>query len=242
MMMALKWIRLCAAAAIAVVSFSAFQAAEAGTILKLSLGNDVQPDLEYVASVLSTVDDGDGTTPGDQNTAVEFLDFLTGVHPNIPAADGSYSMNGLTANGAPLVLFGAIVIQQLQGGNFQLWDENNVLLLDATLGDSVLNGTTGPAGPSQTGGVITTTFGNILGGTLAPYIAPNTVSVSIAMTNVISGATPGMVVTPTPGGPVLANFVADATETIAAEPIPEPATVALILLGAIAPLANTRRR
>jgi hypothetical protein len=242
MMKALKLIRVCAAVAIAVVSLGAFQAAQAGTILKLSLGNDVQPDLEYISSTLSTVDDLDGTSPGDQNTAVEFLDFLTGVHTNIAAADGSYSLNGVTASGPPTVLFGAIVVQQLTGGNFQLWDENDILLLDATLGDSVLNGTTGFAGPSQTGGVFTTTFGTILGGTLAQYIAPNTISVSIAMTGVASGATAGMIVNAGPQGDVLADFTADATETIAAEPVPEPATVALILLGTIAPLTIARRR
>ena len=52
--------------------------ADAGTIIKLSLGN-TGPDIEYSGGVLSTVDDGIVGTPGDQNTSIDFLDFLSGM-------------------------------------------------------------------------------------------------------------------------------------------------------------------
>lgn len=240
-MMKAQWMA-CAAVIAAASCFSNFQTAQAGTIIKLSLGNDVAPDLEYSAGVLSTVDDTIPGTSGDQNTAVEFLDFLSFI-PNIPAAAASYSLNGVTQSALPQVLFGTVVVQEMSGGNFQLWDDNNALLLSATLGDSILQGTTGAAGPAASGAVFSTTLGDILGGTLQQYIAPNTISISIAMTSVASGATAGMIVNQTPGGPELANFTADASKTIAAEQVPEPATAALFVLSLlVAPLASRRRR
>ncbi|MEX2310255.1 MAG: hypothetical protein WD738_21990 [Pirellulales bacterium] len=220
------------------------QVAQAGTILKLNLGGDPAPDVEYtggVAGVLSTVDDGDGSagSPGDQNTAVEFLDFLSLIS-DISSADASYSLNGVTAVGPASVLFGTVVAQDFAGGTFQLWDDSPVpvLLLDVALTTSAL---VGPIGPPATGAVFSTTFGTPLGGTLAPLIVPGTVSVSIAMTDVNGGA--GLSVTPIgPGVGTLNEFVADVTKTIAAERIPEPTAGVLLLVGGLMAAPRMRRR
>src|SRR5690348_3953154 len=53
-------------------------ALRAGTILKLSLG-EVGPDIGMNGGVLSTVNDGNAATTGDQNTAVDFTDGLNFV-------------------------------------------------------------------------------------------------------------------------------------------------------------------
>ena len=92
---------VCAALAAALV-LSSFQMAGAGTILKLSLGDDPPNDIEYsggAVGVLSTVDDLDGTSPGEQNTAVEFLGFLSSM-TNIPTADASYTITGVDGSRA----------------------------------------------------------------------------------------------------------------------------------------------
>jgi hypothetical protein len=168
------------------------QVATAGTILKLSLGNDPTADLAYsggFGGVLSTIDDGDGASPGDQNTAVEFLDFLSSM-TNIPAADASYSLSGATAAG-PASVVGTVVLQSLTGGTFQLWDDDDVtLLLDVALGDSTIVGQVG----NPAGAVFSATFGTPLAGTLASQIAPGTISMSISMTDINGGG--GMSVTP----------------------------------------------
>src|SRR5262245_27169360 len=94
-------IRMFACAAIAaVLLFFSSEAAQAGTIIKLSLGG-TGPDLTYTGGaggVLSTVNDGNGGTTGDQNTAIDFLDFLSAI-PDIPTSIASYSLSGVTAAG-----------------------------------------------------------------------------------------------------------------------------------------------
>jgi hypothetical protein len=221
-----------------------FHTAHAGTILKLSLGDDPAPDLEYTGGpggVLSTVDDGDGSvgSPGDQNTAVEFLDFLSFM-TNIPSADASYSLNGITAAGPASVVFGTMVAQPFAGGSFQLWDDSAapVLLLDVALLGSAL---TGPLGAPATGAVFSTTFGTPTGGSLAPLITPGTISMSISMTEINGGG--GLSITPVgPGVGILDPFIADATKLIAAEQIPEPTTAGLLLIGLFGAFAAQRRR
>ena len=223
-----------------VASFGSFQAAQAGTIIKLSLG-DTGPDLAYAGGVLSTVDDGIAGTPGDQNTAIDFLDFLSG-ETDIPLADASYSLSGVTAAGPASVLFGVVVVQPFTSGNFKLWDDSNALLLDVDLDDSAL---TGPLGPAATGSVFSITNGTVVGGSLASQIISNSISMSIAMTSINGGA--GLAVAPLappiPGMGTLLPFVADASKVIAAEPVPEPTSALLILMGLLAaPLAAKRRR
>ena len=217
------------------------QAASAGTILKLSLGA-VGPDLEFSGGVLSTSDDGDAGTTGEQNTAVDFSDFLSGM-TDIVLPDASYTLNGVTASGPASVLFGVVVIQPLSGGDFQLWDDTNALLLDVDLGDTALSG---PLGPSATGAVFSITNGSVVGGSLAPLIIGNSVSVSISMTNISSGGIDGLSVSPlappVAGLGTLNDFTADATKAIAGERVPEPASAMLVILGSLLAPAMMRRR
>jgi hypothetical protein len=72
--------------------------AYAGTIIKLSLGDDTPADIEFDGTTLSTIPDGDLGTTGDQNTSADFLDFLS-FYPDILPPIGSFSLNGLTASG-----------------------------------------------------------------------------------------------------------------------------------------------
>jgi hypothetical protein len=232
--------QLCAELAAIAILMSAAGVAEAGTIIKLSLGDDPTPDVQFNGVMYSTIDDLVAGTPGDQNTAVEFLDFLAFLPP-IPTADASYTLNGVGVSGAPTTVVAGpstVVVQPLAGGSFSLWDASNVLLLSADLGSSTL---TGPLGPPATGAVFSTTLGSVTGGTLASLIAAHSISVSISMSDINGGS--GLSVTSTPGGDELDPFTADVTEGIAAEQlrIPEPASATLLALGGLLMLARRRR-
>ena len=67
--------------------------AQAGTIIKLNLGGDNSTDISYDGNNLSTLNDG-GLNPGDQDTAVDFLDILSPI-ADIPSPNASFSLNGL---------------------------------------------------------------------------------------------------------------------------------------------------
>ncbi len=212
------------------------QVSQAGTIIKLSLGN-TGPDVEYVGGVFSTVDDGIVGTPGDQNTSVDFLDFLSWI-PDITLPTASYTLDGVTAVGPASILFGVVVVQGFTGGDFQLYDDTNALLLDVNLTSSAL---TGPLGVSATGSVFSVTNGTVVGGSLAPYVLATTISMSIAMTGISGG---GLSVTPLgPDTGTLNPFVADASKVIAAD-APEPTSFMLFALGTVGMiwLAIRRRR
>lgn len=213
----------------------AVQSAQAGTIIKLSLGSDADPDVEFDGTSFFTIDDGDAATTGDQNTAVEYLDFLS----FLPASGGSYSVSGVAALAPATVLFSSIVIQDFTGGSFELFDAANTLLLSADLADSVLSG---PLGPPATGALFTTTFASVTGGSLASLIDPGSISVSISMTNVNGGE--GFSTTPDPndGDELLDPFSADITENIAAESVPEPTTAMLAMLAVFGCGFASRRR
>ncbi len=200
--------------------FGTYQVANAGTIMKLDLGSDASFDVEFDGTTFSTVNDGNALTTGDQNTDVDFGDFLSAT-PDILSSSASLSFNGLTRSGPPTVI-GSLVVQPFSGGTISVFDPANLLLLSGTLANSVL---TGPIGPPATGALFTTTFATVTGGSLAPLLAPGSLSLSMSLTDVNGGA--GLSVT---GGAqsVLSPFNGDATLNVAAERvIPEPAGLLL---------------
>jgi hypothetical protein len=208
----------------ALVGMAAVEA-HAGTIIKLSLGDDsADPDIEFDGTTLSTALDSDGGTLGDQNTNAEFLDFLSG-EPDITNGLGSFTLDDLDVDGPATTFGGFLVIQEFLGGTLSLYDTSNNLLLSGTLDASTL---TGPLGPPATGALFTTSFGMVTGGSLEPLIDPDTLTLSITFTDINDGV--GF--TTSGGGTVLNAFEADASVIIAAEPIPEPVTALLALLAA----------
>jgi hypothetical protein len=211
--------------------------ANAGTIIKLNLGGDSAADIVFDGTQLSIVDDGNGATTGNQDTNVEFLDFLSGETDIVGAPPASFSMSGLATDGAANVFNNVLVIQNFTGGTFNLYDDANALLLSGMLDDSTL---TGPIGPPATGALFTTTFASVTGGSLASQIDSDTITLSMSL-SAISGGT-GFGVTMGAGPPVLNSFTADATLSMAAEQIPEPVAATLMIVGALWLAGQTHRR
>jgi hypothetical protein len=207
--------------------------AEAGTIIKLDLGSDAAPDIVYsggAAGILSTFDENNPNLAGDQATEIDFLDFL-----DQPSIQGSFSMENLTAMGAAST-FGPLVIQNFTGGTLSLYDAGNALLLSGTLDNSAL---TGPIGAPATGALFTTSFATITGGSLQPLILQDTLTLSMSLTDINGGA--GFSVGGAPSL-VLDEFNAGATLNIAADPIPEPLSSALLAVGSVLAAWACRRR
>jgi hypothetical protein len=205
------------------------------TVLKLSLGN-TGPDLAMNGSgVLGTTSDGDAGTTGDQNTAIEYTGILDSLFTD---TTGSFSVAGLQTSGPPNIIAGTVIVQDFVNGAFDLYDSANSLLLHGDLTESTLTGVIGSTG---TGSIFTTKVGNFTGGSLLPAFVPNSLGLSMALTNVNGGN--GFLVSGSPF--TLQSFATDASVNISAEGgvgIPEPASIAIALLGAVGFSLVGRRR
>jgi hypothetical protein len=224
------------AAAVCALIFANSSSLHATTIIKLNLGNS-GPDLSMSGvGVLGTANDGNATTFGDQNTAIEYTAFLDPIS-DVPTPVASLTLSNLLASG-PAILSGPLVIQNYAGGTLSLFDSSNSLLLSGLLTSSSLQGTIGPPG---TGAVFTTNLATVTGGSLLPFIVPNTLGLSMTLTNVNGGA--GFAVT----NGLLNPFVADSSVSISGDPtdlgghIPEPATLLLVTTALFAGSAVRRR-
>ncbi len=200
----------------------------ASIVLKLNLGG-VGPDVGMgppagqPVGTLSTVDQTGGPSPaGDQLTDIEYTSFLNYI-PDVNSNTASFSLNGLNAVGAANV-FGSLVIQNFTGGTFSLFDPADNLLLQGPVGNSALTGVMGPPG---TGALFTTSLTTVTGGSLASQLLPGSVSLSMNLAGVNGGNGFGVA----GGGPQLNSFLADASLSISADAVPEPATIALVGLG-----------
>jgi hypothetical protein len=217
-------------------------ASQAGTIIRLGLGSDASPDIEFDGTTLSTFDDGVAGTTEDQNTNVDFQGLLESFATDIPTSVASVSLNGLVAAPPATVVAGTLVIQNFTGGSFILRNAANVELLSGTLGGSSIAGTLGGTG---TGALFTTSFSSVNPtGTLAQYIKPNTLTLSMSFTNVLSGGASGFALAPFGiDTSKLSAFTGDVTINISAEAIPEPMSATLLFVAvSLTGLAYRTRR
>lgn len=215
-------------------------AAKGETVIKLSLAGTT-PDLAMDGGgVLGTTSDGDAATTGDQNTAIDYTGFLDPELADVITSTASFTVAGLQRTGNPSVIGGAVVVQDFFGGTFNLYSPTNSLLLSGNLQDSTLTGVIGGTG---TGSIFTTKVGTFTSGSLLPYVLPNSLNVSMALTNVNNGF--GFVVSGSPFA--LQPFTTDASVNITADQglgpgIPEPTSIAAALLGAVGFSFIGRRR
>lgn len=202
----------------------------AETILKFDLGSAGQ-DFQLVGDTLSTLSDGDLITLGDQDTNVNFTGFLGGM-TDIATDTASFSLTEVKLDGSAL-LAGGLVVQPTTGGEFQLHDDTNTLLLSGSLQDGSISGA---LGPSATGSFINIDLASVTGGSLAPLLDPNSLSLAISFTGVNDGS--GFAVVDS----TLQPFQAAGTANVAAS-VPEPGSLSLgmLSLGGLF-IARRRRR
>lgn len=237
--------------------FSAAAPLSAETIVKLDLGTS-SPDVVYAFDeaadtyVLSTQSDGLVSSLGDTQTNATFQSFVsTAGVANIPA-DASLSISGIQSVGNAVVFGGSLVNQETEGGSFQLYDDNNILILAGELEDGVLTGPLGVSdapGPS-TGSLFTVNLGTFVlpdgaDDTIFNLLDPESAQLSMSFTNVTSGD--GSAVGLSVIDDKLQSFTADVTaqvEAAARDPnlLPEPASFGMAMLGLLAMLAGRSRR
>jgi len=182
-------------------------------VIRLSVGSMVGTSpiaVQYDGSQLST--------SGPQPTPVEFLNFLDAI-PDISTPTATFTLNGLVPAGPPLVIAGSIT-QVFSGGSFSLHHPDTTLLLSGDLTFPALAGTAGLGG----GGLFTTSLSTITGGTLQHLLVPGSLVLQMHLSNINGGA--GL----SASSGILQPFTANVTVDIEADPIPEPATVVLIMM------------
>ncbi len=218
------------------LTFITASSAQALTIIQVSLGgtgNGFQ-EIEYVGSSLSTINDGNGATFGEQDTNVVFDNYLSGVADITSGA--SFTLSGISASGAPSVA-GPIISQNTVGGTFSLYNSSNTLLLSGSLGNGFLAGSdTGPVGS-----MFTTTVGSFTAGSLLPLIpALNSFYLSLALSNMQTAGAPGLDV----AFGIIQNFSGNGQISIDAElaATPEPFTLGLLFTGTLAGALVSRRK
>jgi hypothetical protein len=215
-------------------------AANGATVIKLNLAG-TGPDLAMNASgVLGTTSDADPTTTGDQNTEIDYTGFLDPLFTDVTTNTASFSIAGLQRTGNPSIIGGTLIVQDFFGGTFNLYSPTNALLLSGNLQDSTLTGVIGGTG---TGSIFTTKVGTFTSGSLLPNLLPNSLNVSMALTNVNNGL--GFVLSGAPFA--LQPFTTDASVNISGEAglgpgLPEPTSIAIALLGAVGFSFIGRRR
>lgn len=210
--------------------------APAATIVKLDLGDDNSQDIFFDGTFLQTIDDGFGPTTGEQRTGIEFLSLLSS-EADVDLPPGSFTLAGMVPSGPPLVI-GGLVIQEFTGGTFDLYGQipdGGTPILSGTLDKSTLSG---PLGPPAAGGLFTTTFGSFTGGPLAAGLDPNSLALSMSLTDINGGA--GLAVGDGGMDVMLYPFNADVTLNISATPEPSSILLALLASGILV-VARARR-
>lgn len=202
----------------------------ADTILKFNLGTAGE-DFRLADGLLTTINDGNVLSIGEQDTNVNFTGILSGM-TDIPTEAASFTLSGVQIVDDATVIGGAVVVQSTTGGTLDLWDDSNNLLLSGSLNNGSISGALGPA---ATGSFFNLDFATVTGGWLAPLLDPESLSFAISFTDVNHGS--GFSVSDTQ----LAPFEAAGTANISAI-VPEPSTTVPALLGLMGIMLVRRRR
>lgn len=196
----------------------------ADTIMKFDLSS-TNTDVRFVNNIFSTVNDNIASTPGQQNTSIDFSGFLDSTIQDI-LSGASITISNVLAVGAPTIILNNGVIQQnTEGGNVSFWNLNGDLLLSANLDNSSIMGSIN----GSTGSFFNTTSMTFTGGSLFSSLTPGSGGFSLALSNVLSGSHIGFDYSVSSNGDFsIKNFTADANGLVTGSTVPEPATSLLL--------------
>lgn len=233
--MNIKFLAL-ASLATSLLSSSAF----ADTIIKFDLGS-TGADVEYVDGVFGTFNDGDASTPGEQNSDIDFSGFLNASLADI-LSGASVTISNVLAS-AEVSVLGTIISQSTNGGSINLWSHTGALLLTGALADGNISGSIN----GDTGSFFNTTVMTYTGGSLLSYVSPTPAGLSIALSGILSGTDIGMTVSYNSNTNQfeLDSFKADASGLLTGSPanaIPEPASMILLGSAVIGGAISRRKR
>lgn len=190
--------------------------AHAATLFKFDLSGAGGGDLSLDSGTLTTIDDGNALTLGDQDTTVLFEGPLSFLNDS----GGSFTLEGIavTDPSDPSAPGGSLATS---GGTFSFWDANNTLLLTGQLDSGLLSYSL----ISGTGSFFNTQNALFTGGTLLQYVLETPAGFSLALANINLTQGTGF------------SFKGDADGLVTGSgvptEVPEPSTVTLLLSGLV---------
>jgi hypothetical protein len=211
-------------------------AVNADTIIKFDLG--ANNDVEFVGGIFQTVNDGVASTPGNQNSDIDFTGFLDASFADI-LSGASVTISNIVAS-AEVNVFGTIISQTTNGGSINLWSNTGSLLLSAAFGEGNIAGSI----DGVTGSFFNTSSMTYTGGSLLSHVSPTQAGLSLALSGIESGLFPGMTVSYNTSTDTfeLDSFRADASGLLSGNPIPEPASMLLLSSAILGGIVSRRKK
>lgn len=210
--------------------------ANADTIIKFDLG--ANNDVEFVGGIFRTVNDGIASTPGNQNSDIDFTGFLDASFADI-LSGASVTISNIVAS-AEVNVLGTIISQATNGGSINLWSNTGSLLLSAALGEGNIAGSI----DGVTGSFFNSSVMTYTGGSLLSHVSSSPAGLSLGLSGIQSGIFPGMTVSynTTTDAFELDSFRADASGLLTGNPIPEPASMLLLSSALLGGIITKRKR
>ncbi len=185
---------------------------------------------------VQTGDDGDINNSGDQTTEISFVGPLDPMFADIPGG-ASISFSGLELNTDATTLdLGnnvSVISGTTTGGQFSLFDDDDMLLLQGDVGDFSISNLEG----SGTGNFVSVGNTTFTAGSLLPLINPNSGLISLSLIQIETNGQPGFEVI----DGTIQPFIADASGQISAAIVPEPTSLPVLIMG-FTLLASYRNR
>jgi hypothetical protein len=229
----LKWCR--AFVALCAVAGGMPSAGYGELVMKLSMSASPTGNMQFSSGTLAMLPDGQASTTGDRDMSIAYMIDVGQSFSSLAAIDdGSVTLGGMTASSPPVSNEALkFMVQAFSSGNIAVYGADDTLLLSGDLSTSGLQGALGTLNPQA----LFVGFGQVTGGSLAPFLDPNSLQLRIKYPQ-ISG---GFSISPPPNEQLGSFTTWTANVDLMAVVIPEP-SLALSLSALAWMLLPARRR